>query len=81
VQACNEAVIRTKYILAVQWSWFEIFLILEFLPDLPGDLHVLCPRESAMITSLSHYKENASSATLPYSITQRSQIVLANGAH
>lgn len=34
-----------------------------------------------MISSLSHYKENASSATLPYSITQRSQIVLANGAH
>jgi hypothetical protein len=34
-----------------------------------------------MMTSLSHYKENASSASLPYYITQRSQIVLANGAH
>jgi hypothetical protein len=34
-----------------------------------------------MMSSLSHHKENASSASLPYSITQQSQIVLANGAH
>lgn len=34
-----------------------------------------------MMTILSHYKGNASSASLPNSITKRSQIVLANGAH